>query len=158
MQSKTLLLLACGLIACGSPALAKDAVATGKQLTVSETEFEKHPSPGFSDEQLDRVHAIKIKYDDLADDRDLQLNKLYRQISEALNQQNVDKASLTATQNKINALEAEESNSDLQMMIELHDVLTAEQRTNLRRRVLEQEAFEGSVAPNPSSMLLPGAR
>ncbi|MFX5358945.1 hypothetical protein ABTD15_19795, partial [Acinetobacter baumannii] len=81
---------------------------------------------GFSDDQLERVHAIKIKYDDINDARDLELEKLNRQIIEGLNQQNADKATLFSVQTKINELEAKAANDDLQMMIDLHDVLTPE--------------------------------
>jgi Spy/CpxP family protein refolding chaperone len=132
-----------------SPALAKDANLPVKPLTMSETFAEKHPSPGFSDEQLERVHAIKIKYDDVNASRDLELGRLYRQIFEGLNQQNLDKANLTALQNKINVLEVAAANDDLQMMIDLHEVLTPEQRTNLRRETLQQEALDGGVGPAP---------
>jgi Spy/CpxP family protein refolding chaperone len=149
MKNHLVLLVACGLTFVVSPALAKDANMPVKPLTMSETFAEKHPSPGFSDEQLERVHAIKVKYDDVNDARDLELQKLYRQIFEGLNQQNLDKANLTSRQNKINSLEATAANDDLQMMIDLHDVLTPEQRTNLRRETLQQEAIEGGVGSAP---------
>ncbi|MDR3615025.1 MAG: hypothetical protein P4L53_15805 [Candidatus Obscuribacterales bacterium] len=149
MKNHLVLLVACGLACVVSPALAKDANMPVKPLTMSETFAEKHPSPGFSDEQLERVHAIKVKYDDITDARDLELQRLYRQIFEGLNQQNLDKANLTSLQNKINSLEATAANDDLQMMIDLHDVLTPEQRTNLRRETLQQEAIEGGVGPAP---------
>lgn len=149
MKNHIVLLLACSIACIVSPALAKDANSPVKPLTMSETFAEKHPSPGFSDEQLERVHAIKVKYDDVNDARDLELQKLYRQIFEGLNQQNLDKTHLTSLQNKINSLEVAAANDDLQMMIDLHDVLTPEQRTNLRRETLQQEAIEGGIGPAP---------
>jgi hypothetical protein len=149
MKNHLALLVACGIACIVSPAFAKETNIPVNPMTMSETFAEKHPSPGFSDEQLERVHAIKVKYDDLNDARDLQLQKLYRQIFESLNQQNLDKANLLALQNKINSLEAAAANDDLQMMIDLHDVLTAEQRTNLRRETLQQEAIDGGVGPAP---------
>ncbi len=145
MKKHLTFLVACGIACMISPAFAKDANIPVNPLTMSETFAEKHPSPGFSDEQLERVHAIKVKYDDINDARDLKLQKLYRQIFESLNQQNLDKASLSAMQDKINSPEAAAANDDLQMMIDLHDVLTPEQRTNLRRETLQQEAIEGGV-------------
>ena len=156
MKNQYLILLACSLSFLAAPAFAKDANMPAKPLTMTETYAEKHPSPGFSDEQLDRVHAIKVKYDDIHNARDLELDKLYRKIFEGLNLQSIDKASLTATQEKINVLEAASSNDELQMMIDLHEVLTPEQRTNLRRDTLIQEAMDGSSNPMGGPIPMPG--
>lgn len=151
----TVSLIAGSMFSTGISAIAKDANLPTKTMTASEIVAEKRPQPGFSDDQLERVHAIKIKYDDINDARDLELEKLNRQIIEGLNQQNADKATLFSVQTKINELEAKAANDDLQMMIDLHDVLTPEQRTNLRRETLQQEAMSGGMAPAPAPMMCP---
>ena len=82
----------------------------------------------FTNDQLEKMHALKEKYEDASALRGVETHKLHRQIFDTLAQPTVDKAAMLAIQGKINSLEADQSNDRIQMMIDIHDLLTQDQR------------------------------
>lgn len=97
-----------------------------------------------SDEQIEKLHNIRVKSKTGMAVKRAELSVLTTQLREALSAENVDKQAAFSIQSKINALRADLSNARLASMIEKSEVFTAEQRKEIRHRMLQTEgAFGG---------------
>jgi Spy/CpxP family protein refolding chaperone len=150
MKNKALWLLLCGCLASiPSAALADSAVAVQRVAVVS-AQSESDKTPRFTDEQLEKIHALKGKFEDARGARAVEIHKLHRQIFDNLASSNADRAGIMATQAKINALEADQANERLQMMLDMHDVFTPEQRQLMRHHLLEMD-MRNPIGPGVAS-------
>lgn len=101
-------------------------------------------SLNLSDEQLEKLHNIRVKSKTGNALKQAELQVLSTQLQEALSAENIDKQAAFALQSKINALRADLSNARLASMIEKSEVFTAEQRKEIRHKMLQREgAFGG---------------
>jgi Spy/CpxP family protein refolding chaperone len=107
---------------------------------------ERSLSPKFTDAQLESIHAIKTKYLEADESNISQLHLLHRKSFELMSGVSLNKEDLMLVQSKINATEAELANQRLRMAIELHDVLTPEQKDEMHKHMLEREAGPGGLA------------
>lgn len=96
-----------------------------------------------SDEQLEKLHNIRVKSKTANASKRAELSVLRTQLREALSAENVDKQAAFSIQSKINALSADLSNARLASMIEKSEVFTAEQRKEIRHRMLQKEGSFG---------------
>jgi Spy/CpxP family protein refolding chaperone len=126
-----------GVYAEGSKVFEKKLVAERSEHTPG------CESLKFTDAQLESIHAIKSKYLDADEPNISQLHRLHRKLFELMSGLNVDKEDLMLVQSKMNAIEAELSNQRLRMALELRDVLTAEQKADIHKHMLEWEAAPG---------------
>jgi Spy/CpxP family protein refolding chaperone len=138
-----LLMGACTLLV-QSGAYAGDTVDFEKKLLAEHSE--RSLSPKFTDAQLETIHAIKTKYLEADESNISQLHLLHRKSFELMSGVNLNKEDLMLVQSKINATEAELANQRLRMAIELHDVLTPEQKAEMHKHMLEREAGPGGLA------------
>lgn len=154
MKNRALWLLLCGCMASVSSAAIADTAVAVRQVSMTSTQLDEEKPPKFTDDQLERMHSIKSKFEDSRGARALEIHKLHRQIFDTLSTSNVDKPSILATQSKINALEAEQANERVQMMLDLHDIFTPEQRQVIRHHLLEMDMRNpvgpGVMAPRPA--------
>ena len=161
MKRPSVLIFISGCIAAATTAAyAGDQAPTKTAITknvmtehtlIAESHAEVQGSPKFTDDQLEKMHAIGTKYGDSRAIRMAELEKLRHQIFDALGQQTVDKSQVLALQGKINELEAAAGIDRVQLMIEMHDVLSPEQRQQMRRHMLAHEGpgFGGEHMPHP---------
>jgi Spy/CpxP family protein refolding chaperone len=155
MKNKALWLLLCGYMAATSSAAIADTAVTVKQVAMTST-TDEDKALKFSDDQLERMHTIRAKFEDSRGARALEIHKLHRQIFDSLNTSTPDKAAIMATQGKINALESEQANERVQMMMDTHEILTPEQRQIMRRHLLEMD-MRNPVGPRTLPVAPPGA-
>jgi Spy/CpxP family protein refolding chaperone len=150
MRKAPLLVLSMGLVITITNAsyAGDDAKGTGRVL-VAERVVGEAPHPKFTDDQLEKMHAIRAKYGDAGAARMLELHKLHRQIAEGLAQTTVDKDALLTLQKKVNDLESQANTERLQMMVEVHEILTPEQRQEMHRHMLQAEEH---MPPGPMMM------
>jgi Spy/CpxP family protein refolding chaperone len=138
MKNKALWLLLCGCMAATSSAAIADTAVTVKQVAMTSTSDEDKPLK-FTDDQLERMHTIRSKFEDSRGARAVEIHKLHRQIFDSLSTSTPDKSAIMALQGKINALEADQANERIQMMIDTHEILTPEQRQAMRHHLLEMD-------------------
>lgn len=101
-------------------------------------------SLNLSDEQLEKLHNIRVKSKTGTAVKRAELQVLSTQLREILSAENIDKQAAFSLQSKINALRADLSNARLASMIEKSEVFTPEQRKEIRHKMLQREgAFGG---------------
>ncbi len=97
-----------------------------------------------SDDQLERFHAIRTKFQTDTAIKQAELKVLGIQLREILSAEKIDKQGAASVQSKINNLKADLANARLSSMIEKAEVFTPEQRKELHHRMLQREgAFGG---------------
>ena len=96
-----------------------------------------------SDEQLEKIHSIKNAFKDGAAKKAADLQSLQRQLRDAIMQPKVDRSKVTDLQNQINALKGDLSTARLTMKLDSLDVLSVDQKAQLRHKALERDAFGG---------------
>ncbi|HEY9683952.1 MAG TPA: periplasmic heavy metal sensor [Oculatellaceae cyanobacterium] len=147
MRKAPLLVLSLGIaFTITSASYAGEDAGSARKGLIAEKVTSEPAHPKFTDEQLEKMHTIRSKYSDAGMVRMIELHKLHRQIGEGLAQANVDKDALIALQRKVNDLESQGNIDRLQMMVELHDVLTPEQRSDIHRHMLQAD---GPMPPGP---------
>ena len=158
MKKAPLLVLITGCIMVASSAsYANDDANTMKNALIAETHGDAPAPPKFTDEQLEKIHVIKTKYADSGASRMTELHKLHRQLGDALSQVKIDTAEVQSLQAKLSELESQAGQARVQMMIELHDLLTVEQRQQMRRHMLSHDLFGfGGPMHHPGGMGGPG--
>lgn len=96
-------------------------------------------SLNLSDDQLEKLHAIRVKSKTATAGKRAELSVLQTQLREALSAENIDKQAAFSIQSKINALRADLANARLASLIEKSDVFTTEQKKEIRHKMLERE-------------------
>lgn len=96
-----------------------------------------------SDSQLESIHQLKNKLADDLGPKKLELGKQKRTLKDLLTAKSIDKGSVRSTQDKINALRADISNSMLAFKIDFQEQLTSEQREQVRHRALSGRGHKG---------------
>jgi Spy/CpxP family protein refolding chaperone len=148
-----------GLLLLGLPAFAQQQVPADPQQFVAEA---KAPAAcaainPITDDQKQRLSAIRDKYElDTADKKAL-LHVTQRQLRRTLTATTVDKSSATALQAKVNGLRDDLANSKLNLKLAMGDVFTPEQRAAFRqmrgrfghhgRRFAHHHGFSGPNGP-----------
>lgn len=89
-----------------------------------------------SDSQLESIHQLKNKLADDLGPKKLELSKQKRALKDLLTAKSIDKGSIQSTQDKINSLRADISNSMLVFKIDFQEQLTPEQREKVRARAI----------------------
>ncbi len=150
MRKKVLplvLIFGCAIIAPNAACGGDDAMSIVKQTLIAKNQDDLPAPPKFTDEQIERIRVVKNRYDDSALARMVELHKLHRQIFDALSQMNVDRSQVLSLQSKISELDAAGSNDRVQMMLEVHDVLSVEQRQQMRKHILEHGSNGPGMRP-----------
>lgn len=101
------------------------------------------PKAKFSDEQLEKMHSLRLKFAADNDAKKAQLHTLRGQLKDEITKPAIDKSAALSIQSKINALQADLANARLAMMIETSTVFTPEQRQAFRHRMLVGEMMGG---------------
>lgn len=87
-----------------------------------------------TDEQKEKVYTMKNKLLDDVGPKKLEVQKLQRQLRDLLTKDSIDRKAIEATQDKINALRTDLSNTNLAFKMDLNEMLTPEQRQKIRFR------------------------
>lgn len=106
---------------------------------------------GLSDEQREKLHAIRAKEQLAAASRISELIKLRHQLMEAITgtEKGDAKADALSIQRQINSLENANQLDRITSMLEAKAVFTEEQQKQMRRHMLEHEPFMGPPPPGP---------
>ncbi len=106
---------------------------------------------GLSDEQREKLHAIKTKEQLAAASRISELIKLRHQLMESItgSDKGEAKADALSIQRQINSLENANQLDRVTSMLEARAVFTEEQQKQMRRHMLEHEPFVGPPPPGP---------
>lgn len=96
-----------------------------------------------SEAQLESIHQLKNKLADDLGPKKLELSKQKRALKDLLTSKTIDKGSIQSTQDKINTLRADISNSMLAFKIDFQEQLTPEQREKVRTRALSGGGHRG---------------
>lgn len=92
-----------------------------------------------SDDQLEKMHAIKTKFQTDTATKQAELKVLHIQLREILSAESINKQAALSLQSKINNLKGELATARLNSMIERAEVLTSEQRKEIHHRMLQRE-------------------
>lgn len=103
------------------------------------------PSGGLnlSDEQLEKIYKIKNSYADSEDQKKTELKSLGRQMKALLMEEKVDRSAVQALNKKISGLKADLAEIKLSMRLDSMDVLSTEQRQELRHKSLQRQVMGG---------------
>lgn len=106
---------------------------------------------GLSDEQRERLHAIKAKEQLSSASRTSDLIKLRHQLMESITgtDKGDAKADALSIQRQINSLENANQLDRITSVLEAKEVFTEEQQKQMRRHLLEHEPFMGPPPPAP---------
>ncbi len=106
---------------------------------------------GLSDEQRERLHAIKAKEQLSSASRISELIKLRHQLMESITgtDKGDAKADALSIQRQINSLENANQLDRITSVLEAKEVFTEEQQKQMRRHLLEHEPFMGPPPPAP---------
>lgn len=89
-----------------------------------------------TDDQLEKIHAMKNKLADTLGPKRLELQSTQRQLKDMITKPTLDRKAITQTQDKINSLRADIANLSLAFKLDVADQLTDEQKKELRRKAL----------------------
>jgi Spy/CpxP family protein refolding chaperone len=136
-------LIATTVATCASALLVAAAIAADAPTTTAQLDKDAcaakgacHKRPNLSDSQIQQLRALRDKYSVDTATKKAQLKVLHHQVMEQLGQASIDKSSVLATQDKINALRTDLSNARLSMMLEASNVFTPEQRAQMKNRMM----------------------
>lgn len=90
-----------------------------------------------TDEQYEKLYGIKNQFLDQIGPKMLEVRTLERHLKDLLTNPTVDAGKAKALQSKINAVKADLANAKLENKLAMLDVLTAEQRKEIRERVIK---------------------
>lgn len=112
---------------------------------------------GLSDEQREKLHAIRAKEQLATASRISDLIKLRHQLMESITGTAKDdgKADALSIQRQINSLENANQLDRITSMLEAKAVFTEEQQKQMRRHMLEHEPFMGPPPPGPTGPMGP---
>jgi Spy/CpxP family protein refolding chaperone len=129
------------------PAIASD-IATGEDTdyagraeVVAHLPSSSRPDIGgdrikLTDEQLEKLHALRAELSNQAQPKLLELKTLKRQLKDELTKASLDKQQVLSLQGKINAIRADLANARVAMAVDANAIFTAEQKQQMRRRYL----------------------
>lgn len=89
-----------------------------------------------TDDQLEKLSAIRNKMKDAAGPKMLELSSLQRHLKDVLTKPTVDRTDALATQKKINALKNDLSDLRLSFRLDSSEIFTPEQKQQIRRKAL----------------------
>jgi Spy/CpxP family protein refolding chaperone len=112
---------------------------------------------GLSDEQREKLHAIRAKEQLASASRISELIKLRHQLMETITgtDKGDAKADALSIQRQINSLENANQLDRITSMLEAKAVFTEEQQKQMRRHMLEHEPFMGPPPPGPMGPMGP---
>jgi Spy/CpxP family protein refolding chaperone len=112
---------------------------------------------GLSDEQREKLHAIRAKEQLAGASRISELIKLRHQLMETITgtDKGDAKADALSIQRQINSLENANQLDRITSMLEAKAVFTEEQQKQMRRHMLEHEPFMGPPPPGPMGPMGP---
>lgn len=90
-----------------------------------------------SDEQYEKMYGIKNQFLDQVGPKMLEVRTLERHLKDVLTSPSLDAGKAKSLQSKINALKSDLANAKLENKLAMLDVLTAEQRKEIRERVIK---------------------
>lgn len=89
-----------------------------------------------TDEQLEKLSSLKNEMRESMGPKILELKKLKSQMKDKLTKEDVNKDEILAIQAKINTVKSDISNVKVAFMVDASSVLTAEQKKEMRRKML----------------------
>jgi Spy/CpxP family protein refolding chaperone len=112
---------------------------------------------GLSDEQREKLHAIRAKEQLATASRISDLIKLRHQLMESITgtDKGDAKGDALSIQRQINSLENANQLDRITSMLEAKAVFTEEQQKQMRRHMLEHEPFMGPPPPSPMGPMAP---
>ncbi len=120
------------------------ASATSKFVAVApERSPEQRSRFNLSDEQLEKLHAAKMQFNESNAPKIAQLKVLQEQLKDTLSKPVVDKGTALSIQSKINGVKDDLATARVSMMADTSTIFTAEQREQFRHRFLTGGSFHG---------------
>lgn len=92
-----------------------------------------------SDDQLEKINALRTRLADAAGPKRLELKKQKRSLRDLITQPTIDRSKVSEVQNKINSLHDDLSNMVLSFKVDSADVLSEDQRAELRHKYLRHQ-------------------
>ncbi|HEY9776811.1 MAG TPA: Spy/CpxP family protein refolding chaperone [Planktothrix sp.] len=99
--------------------------------------------PNFTDDQLEKMAALKDQYMQKTASQKDQIRLLHRQLREALAKENVDRSGAQSILSQINSIHSDLASKGLDFKLDMMNILTPEQREHMRRHMLMANAFGG---------------
>ena len=99
--------------------------------------------PSLTDDQLEKIHSFKNDFLDAVGPKKLAIASKKRKLRDSLLSANIDASEAKSLQGEINALTAEVNNLKLENKINCLNVLTEEQRKDIRNRMLRFQCRPG---------------
>jgi Spy/CpxP family protein refolding chaperone len=103
----------------------------------------RHHRPSFSDDQLEKIAALKDQYMQKTASQKSQVRLLHRQLREAMASETVDRSRAQQILSQINSIHSDLASKGLDFKIDMMSILTPEQREHMRRHMLMENAFGG---------------
>jgi Spy/CpxP family protein refolding chaperone len=113
------------------------------QAGAAESFGEEHHKGHLTDEQLEKMVALKNQYLDSIGPKVTELKSLQRQLHSVFLKENVDRSQALAIESRISTIKADLATARLNHHIDMLDVLTPEQHERLRRHLLMASVFGG---------------
>ncbi len=133
--------LICGYIVATTEVKADLPADHSEQMHDRNCAFQKPFFIRLSESQIEKAHNIQNQFLDSQEPLIANLKRLHRQLFDALNQLNLDKSEILSIQSKISSTESELASLRAQNMILIHELLTPDQRQELRKMHLEHVAL-----------------
>jgi Spy/CpxP family protein refolding chaperone len=149
--------LAVAVCVFASPALAADtnivsndvnsdqiAAAPSTAVPVADNAEDHHGRQHwFSDDQLEKMAALKDSFIQKTSSQHTQLMLLHRQLREALAKPDVDRSAAQSIQSQINSVQNDLAAKHLDFKLDMMAILTPEQREHMRKHMLMENAWGG---------------
>ncbi len=100
-------------------------------------------SLNLTDAQLEKMAALKDDFETDTAGKKAELKVLFRKMHNLMTMPTIDRGQITAVHDRINALITDLSNARLNYMMDKADVLTPDQRKQIRHKILTWQAFGG---------------
>lgn len=125
------------------PADLPAKTVASKNLDCADGACHRRGGMSLSDEQLEKMGALRNKFLDSTSAQRTELESAMRQLKDVFTKSEIDRQKALEIQSRINTLKSDLANARLNFKLESLNVLTAEQREKIRHRMLLSEAFGG---------------
>lgn len=178
MKSKNILAVQVAILTCGlvlAPSQAKHnakAKITELKLNVNYATDNKiqsvdGPTPShMSDTEMQKVTEMKSKFADSIEPKMTELHSLHRQMFLSMTKPTVDRTQIIQLQSRINSINSDIANCQLNFHLDLNDGLPSDAKETLRKHLLFDAAFGPEMSlggptppglgPPPTCAPLPG--
>jgi Spy/CpxP family protein refolding chaperone len=146
-------LIAISALLCMQQANAQEIISAGTNSTpvIADARVNACPKFSLSDSQLEKLRTLKDQAKLDTAQRKAQLKVYKHELFDLISKPSVDKEAALSLNTKINALKTELSNARLNFMLAAGDILTPEQKEQMRHRMLKRSVMGGKFGHNRAS-------